>query len=485
MRQHATRSIGWLAGWLLLALWPNPTRGQFLESANLPTVMAPSHEFAAPPAPSDPRFFGTYCAPSHRACRTIGVLGVGVERCKTATDLFLRIDYKQTDTGGLIHGSGSFRAVGQTFALAVGGAVVETGLVRGFITVPGVRSGFGDLHLSSDAMTLSGSQQNEQIALRKDACGNRPPIVTLVAPQEGQSFPFGSTITFRGTVTDEDASIPLERMFFNSHRDGPLSGSINKGDKSLTLHSNSLSPGQHAISLIAIDSGGLSDSRTVTIDVSNEPPQQPEILAPAENQVVVAVGAFFLEGRAFDFENWSQTGSLLAGGSLVWSASIGNGPFTALGTGDRRQATFSQPGPVTLRLTATDSLGAQSVSEPRHITVQAGNGNTPPRVAITTPDPLQSAGAVAAALVSGTIGFVATVDDTEDEIDQLTLQWTVTPLDSGLSETGPPQSFGGNSTAAQTALGPGVHRITLEATDSGSASATATIAILVLSHAID
>jgi len=283
MRRRGTRHVGWLAGCLLFALWPIPATGQVLETATLPTVMAPAHEFVAPPAPSDPRFFGTYCAPSHTACREIGAFGVGVDLCETATDLFLRIDYRQTDTGGLIHGRGSFRAADHTFAVAIAGAVVETGLVRGFMTVPGQRSGFGDLHLSSDAMTLSGSYQNEQIALRKDACGNRPPSVTLLAPEEGQDFPAGSTLTLRGTVTDEDASIPLERMFFTSHRDGPLSGSFSKGDKSLTLHSNSLSPGQHAISFIAIDSGGLSDSRTVTITVSRQPPQPPEVLAPAED----------------------------------------------------------------------------------------------------------------------------------------------------------------------------------------------------------
>lgn len=481
---HGIRSLGWLSLGVLLALSASPAQGQLVPVGSLPNVLAPV-EPSLPPPPSDPRFFGTYCDPSHTVCKRVGVSRLSVNLCETARDIVLRVDYQQTNTGGLIHGRGSFRADGHTFAIAMAGAVVDTGLVRGFVTVPGMRSGFGDLHLSSNAMSLSGSLQNEEVTLRKDACGNRAPSVTLLAPDEGQSFPFGSTITLRGTVTDEDTSIPLERMFFTSHRDGPLSGSVNQGDKSLTLHTNSLSPGQHAISFIAIDSGGLSDSRTVTITVTNQPPDRPEILAPTENQVVAAGGAFNLEGRAFDFETWSQTGSLLQGGALVWSASVGGGPFNTIGTGDRLAATLAQAGQVTLLLTATDSVGGQSVSDPRHITVQDLGGNTPPRVAITTPDPLNSTSAVAAALVSGTIGFVASVDDTEDPIGQLTLQWTVTPLDVSLVQTGPPQSFGGNSTTAQTALGPGVHRITLEATDTGSLSSSASIAILVMSGPID
>ncbi|MHC5066878.1 MAG: Ig-like domain-containing protein [Planctomycetota bacterium] len=158
--------------------------------------------------------------------------------------------------------------------------MVETGLVRGYLTVPGQHSGFADLHLSSDALSLRGSLQNEQLTLRKDACGNRPPSVTLISPQEGQSFPSGTTITLIGEVSDEDISIPLERMFFSSHRDGPVGGSFIKGDKSMTLNTNSLSAGQHSISFIAIDSGGLTDSRTATITVTQQPPQPPEVAVP-------------------------------------------------------------------------------------------------------------------------------------------------------------------------------------------------------------
>lgn len=110
----------------------------------------------------------------------------------------------------------------------------------------------GALALSSDGLALTINARGKSIVLRKDACGNSPPRVSINLPRDGDVIPFGSMQQFSATATDaEDASFPAERLRFVSDRDGLV------GNGRLVF-SNRLSPGAHAITFSATDSGRLT-----------------------------------------------------------------------------------------------------------------------------------------------------------------------------------------------------------------------------------
>jgi hypothetical protein len=251
----------------------------------------------------------------------------------------------------------------------------------------------------------------------------------------GASLAWGANNCFRGQVlNDEDASFPYERMLHESSRDGLLTGvpiptllvseaALGGGNvKQVTRCTSDLSPGDHVITFTATDSGGLSGSAQVAVTVSNRQPGIPVIVQPRSDDLVVATGDLIFEGKAFDPEEGRLTGS-----SLRWSASRDGGPFQPLGTGVRLVTDFPGPGPVTLRLTATDGAGLASVAE-ESLSVLPFDGNTPPRVTIEIPEHLKVRGRFGGFFPPGDVTFRGTVDDTEDEDGDLRLRWDAVPI---------------------------------------------------------
>jgi hypothetical protein len=118
--------------------------------------------------------------------------------------------------------------------------------------------------------------------LRKDACGNSPPPVSINLPRDGDVISFGSMQQFSATASDpEDGPFPMERLRFVSDRNGLI------GNGRLVF-SNRLSPGAHAITFSATDSGGLTATARVRVTVENRPPDRPVIVRPESDDMVVA-----------------------------------------------------------------------------------------------------------------------------------------------------------------------------------------------------
>ncbi len=435
--------------------------------------------------PADPRFFGTYCGSAeveHCVRVKVKFLGITVSErteCRTVDldDIRLQLEHRDTPRGGVVGGSGRARANGDPVGFVVAAAVMRRGLARGSATVAGLEPYASRASLSEDGRALTVLAYGKVVTVRKDACGNAAPQVSIASPADGATLEFGRMQTFRAEITDaEDADFPRERQAFVSDRDGVLTGTVGAFAHGLTLFTNQLSPGEHTITFSATDSGGLTDSASIAITVGNEPPETPVILQPHPTDTLVATGEVQLEGKAYDRED-----GMLADGALSWtSQKLGSPLVLGLGTGRRLSTAFPTPGSYVLRLTATDRVGSQSVAQ-RTVAVQPFDGNTPPRVAITVPDHLSARGEIAAALVAGAVDFVGTASDAEDPVPDLQLTWQAEPVDP----PGPAMTFGTDTTVATATLSAvggqsTFYRVTLSATDSGGLTASTRIKVLVL-----
>lgn len=94
--------------------------------------------------------------------------------------------------------------------------------------------------------------------------GNSPPTVDITAPVNGSSSTEGDTVSFAGTATDtEDGPLSASLSWSSS-----LDGNIGSG---ASFSTSALSVGSHTITAAVTDSGGLSGSDSIDINVDADP----------------------------------------------------------------------------------------------------------------------------------------------------------------------------------------------------------------------
>jgi len=197
----------------------------------------------APPL-SDPRFFGTYCLAQPRTfCKSIPILP---DPCVNLSAVRAHIDHTVFRNGAIVLGDGRFTLDGKHGALALSGDVASVGKVRMAVVVPGLGRQSGEATLSADGLELSTSVSNHPLSLRKDACGNHAPTVTLSAVG-GPTFTLGQSVMLSATISDaEDTDIPASRIVFASSVQGVLPG---WRPAPRTLVTTVLVPGTHSITV--------------------------------------------------------------------------------------------------------------------------------------------------------------------------------------------------------------------------------------------
>ncbi len=421
-----------------------------------------------PTGPIDLRFFGTFCQPSPREfCKSIPVLP---DPCVTLRDLRLQLDHLTAPDGGLLSGTGGFVLDGDRGTLSAAGSIVQRGFARFTAQAPGLGQQSGDATLSGDGLEMVATVQDRTLVLRKDACGNAAPAVTLTA-LGGPTFPHATSVVLVSHVTDEDDGFPELRVVFTSNRQGALPG---YRPHSQTLMTTALQPGSHRVTVTVTDSGGLTGQASVDLTVVNQPPDNLAIFLPGANATLLAEAPVLLQGHAYDEGGW------LAGGALAWSAqTTPGGPFAPLGFGTELGTSFAEPAdPVVIRLTATDSAGEQAFLD-RVVRVVPSTGNAPPVVAIREPNRLESIGQLAGGAASGLpFHLLATAGDVEDAPGDLETTWEFVALE-GLGGAPDPTPPVPNPAPITGDLAPDVtfsvvgdvyYRITFTATDSGGAS---------------
>ncbi|MEE4357607.1 MAG: hypothetical protein V2I97_14170 [Desulfococcaceae bacterium] len=174
-----------------------------------------------------------------------------------------------------------------------------------------------DLLQGAHAITLTAF--NETGVLAKDAItlyiGNSPPQAKIISPRTGAQYYNGNTIVFNGIGEDtEDGRISGEKLLWTSN----INGRIGTGSN---LTTDSLTRGEHIITLTATDRAGLSSDDAIRITVGNSLPTA-RILTPlaAENgkKIEYRKGEYIVfSGTAFDQEE-----GVIPGNAMTWTSSI-------------------------------------------------------------------------------------------------------------------------------------------------------------------
>jgi len=167
------------------------------------------------------------------------------------------------------------------------------------------------------------------------------PTVSIVNPSDGDSFYVDEYIEFQGKASDDlDGDLTGEHLVWTSDL---ISASFGTGN---IVKINTLTIGEHLITLTAKNSSGIAGIDFISITVANHPPV-PLITSPNSGNSFDAGEVIRFAGYATDEEDGDLTGS-----SLSWKSNIDG----YLGSGVQFSKALSY-GEHTISLTAKDSHG--------------------------------------------------------------------------------------------------------------------------------
>ncbi|GAB6094807.1 hypothetical protein JCM14469_10590 [Desulfatiferula olefinivorans] len=323
--------------------------------------------------------------------------------------------------------------------LSTSAAFTDNTLVAGYHTITfEVTDSVGAVNTATQSVTIF--------------VGNHDPAAVITSPAAGTSYNMGQDILFQGSAVDtEDGALTGPNLVWTSNLEGATP--IGTGS---TFTLGNLSSGTHVITLTASDTYTPAGTGTasVIITVNNTFPTASISSPPG--------GSSFYPGTDITFSglgNDAEDGPL-SGASLVWVSSLSG----QIGTGSPLVINTLPEGDHVITLTATDSSGASTDSDPLTITV----GNSPPIATLTSP-------ADGASFNQGaTVTFRGTGTDTEDgSLTGAALTWTSSV--DGLIGTG--------TILPIATLSIGTHTITLTVTDSQGDTDSTAIAITIINSA--
>lgn len=258
-------------------------------------------------------------------------------------------------TGSLPSHTGIYSTDGTTTAgnLILGANFPTAGLgIRGFGFV-----NFGNASVfPSSSFSIDSILVDDSLIITGPA--NASPIVSIIAPADGLNALPGSNVTFTGTATDtEDGSLEASIAWSSS-----IDGSLGTG---ASISTSSLSSGIHIITASATDSGLLSGSDTISLDVSNPDnfPPTVSISAPANATTVTTGVPTTFTATGSDVENGDVSSS------IIWTSTLSG----VLGTGGSISVSNLAVGTHTITATTSDSEGLTG-NTALTITVNASSG---------------------------------------------------------------------------------------------------------------
>ena len=284
------------------------------------------------------------------------------------------------------------------------------------------------------------------------------PVVALTAPTADGIHYSDHPIALAGTVRDTEDAPGNLTVRFETAELGDLGLFVSVTADGDVAASASLEAGEHTLRMVAVDTDSKegSDHATITVGPANAAPTC-TIDAPAN-------GDSTPEGEAVQFEATVGDANVPPNWLTVnWESDI-DGPLgdsspAADGSVSLTAAALSAA-THRITLTATDEVGAVCTDSIDHTVA------TPPTATITLP-------AADAVFPHGDpVTFAATIADDEDPPTDVSLSWSSDvdgPFASGSADAE------GSATASTADLSPGVHTVTLTATDTHGLVATDTV----------
>jgi hypothetical protein len=305
-------------------------------------------------------------------------------------------------------------------------------------------------HTITATVTDSGNQSSEtsiSITVVAPEPENTAPQLTINSPTNNAQFEQGQSITFSASATDNEDGNLSGSILWQSSIDGALG-------QGATL-SAGLSTGNHTVTATVIDSGNLSVSRSITINVN---PATPENSAPQVSIQSPANGSSFEDSQSIVFVGAAtdnEDGNLSQ--NIVWSSSIDG----VIGTGASVSASLTQ-GQHTITASVTDS-GNLSSSSSLSVTVNATTPvNTAPQITLASPTNGSNFDDQTNVLLS------ANATDAEDgDLSQM-ISWS-SSRDGQL----------GNGANLSVLLSEGNHALTAQVTDTGGLTTQVTVNVVV------
>ena len=269
-----------------------------------------------------------------------------------------------------------------------------------------------DLNMGTHTVTLLVSDEvgTECRTSMLIAVGN-PPVATIDEPVDGSLFSVGDTITFRGTVLDDQDPANQIAVVWNSDLDGVLNSGSPNAQGVAQFTRLDLSAGVHSVTLTATDSTGLMNDDLVSFRVNTLPVVDSIVLSPdptySDDALIVTTSGSDVDGQNVSIAyEWFENGTLTG--------------FTA----PTIAATEIQVGETwTVRATPNDGFQDGIYVEE---TVVISNTNP----TITTPTISPSSGT----LVNSLLTCNASGSDLDDGVLTPTYTWTSS---SGVTTTGP------------------------------------------------
>lgn len=293
-------------------------------------------------------------------------------------------------------------------------------------------------------------------AVTLEVTPNTAPTASFVLPTEAGRYYDGSLVEFDGLVADGEEPVTAPVVAVSSSVDGVLDLPVAAESDGHVRGASLLSRGEHFVTLTVSDSYGKSSTDTLILTVgppNNAPTCQ--ITAPTEGTVGRQHDELLLEGTAADVDISAE--QLTAAWSSDRDGLLGAATPTSSGEISLATAALS-PGTHVLTLTVTDDARAECVDSVAYTVLGA------PIVTIEGP----TDGDVL--LDSADVQFTGSATDYEDLATDLVVEWT-SDVDGPLFADSPDSD--GLTAWSSDALTPGVHLLTLAATDTdGQWSAT-------------